>query len=338
MLTRTDAERRQWRNVWVVAELRPGEVKDVTFELLGAGRRLAEARGCELWCVLLGEGVCDLAAECFAHQADVVLAVDDPRLAGFVDDTYANALDRAIRTHRPEIVLCAATARGRALIPRVAVQTYAGLTADCTGLEIDPATGLLIQTRPAFGGNILATIQCADHRPQMASVRPRVMAPAAREPGRTGRLIREDLPADDVSAAARVIESVRDTTDTVRLADADFIVAGGRGVGGKKGFQLLRSFADLVGGAVGASRAAVDAGWVDYAHQVGQTGQTVQPRTYLACGISGQVQHLVGMQSSDLIIAVNREPDTPMMQLADYAVVGNLFEVLPAMMDEVRKL
>jgi electron transfer flavoprotein alpha subunit len=338
MLARTESELAEYRNVWVVAELRPGTVKELTFELLGAGRRLADARGGELWCVLLGERVCDLAADCFHRRADAVLAVEDARLASFVDATYANVLSRLIGKYKPEIVLCGATARGRALIPRVAVQTCAGLTADCTGLDIEDGTGLLLQTRPAFGGNIFATIKCARHRPQMATVRPRVMSPADADTARTGRLIREELHRGDVSAAARVLKAVSEASAGPRLADANFIVTGGRGVGGRKGFELLREFADLVGGAVGASRAAVDAGWIDYAHQVGQTGQTVQPRTYLACGVSGQIQHLVGMQSSDVIVAINRDGDAPMMKLADYAIVGDLFEVLPAMMAEIRRL
>ncbi len=338
MLAKTESELAEYRNVWVVAELGAEGVKDVTFELLGAGRRLADARGSELWCVLLGQAVCDLAPACFHRQADAVLAVEDPRLASFVDETYANVLSRLVEKYKPEIVLCGATARGRAVIPRVAVQTYAGLTADCTGLDIEPDTGLLLQTRPAFGGNIFATIKCAWHRPQMATVRPRVMAAPEPDPGRTGRLIREELDPAEAGGAVRVLQAFGDACEATGLADANFIITGGRGIGSPKGFGLLREFADLVGGAVGASRAAVDAGWIDYAHQVGQTGRTVQPNVYLACGVSGQIQHLVGMQSSDLILAINRDPEAPMMKLADYAIVGDLFEILPAMMDEIRRL
>ena len=338
MITRTDAERSQYRNVWVVAELRPGRVEAVTYELLGAGRKLADARGCQLWCVLLGKGTAELAGECIVRSADVALVVDDGQLEHFVDATHASVLAGLIRKHKPEIVLCGATARGRALIPRVAVQIHAGLTADCTGLEIEPDTGLLLQTRPAFGGNIIATIKCSDHRPQMATVRPRVMAEAAIDRARTGRVLREPFPSGCASVLARVVEVIRDTSETVHLADASFIVAGGRAMGGRKGFDLLRSFAELVGGAVGASRAAVDAGWIDYSHQVGQTGTTVQPKCYLACGVSGQIQHLVGMQSADLIIAIDKNPQAPMMKLADYAIEGDVFEVIPAMMEEIRRL
>ncbi len=339
MHTPNDELRALFRDVWVIGEERSGELKGVTFELLGAARELADARGCQVGCVLLGAGVTGLAEQCFAGQADVVVVVDDPQLADFVDDLHAEVLLRLIDKYRPEIVLCGATARGRALIPRVAVTANAGLTADCTGLAIDPASGCLLQTRPAFGGNIMATIKSMDHRPQMATVRPRVMTVPDAEPGRPGKLIRESLAAGDLGPRrARLLESVLNTGEAVKLADANFIIAGGRGVGGAAGFDLLRSLAAEVDGAVGASRAAVDAGWIDYAHQVGQTGITVQPRIYLACGISGQIQHLVGMQSADLIIAINKDAKAPVMQLADYAIVGDLFEVVPALMRELRRV
>jgi len=337
MHTPNDSERSQYRHVWVVAEQRLGEVKPVTFELLGAARRLADARHAEVWCVLIGDGVTGQASACFQRQADVVLAVDDPRLRHFTDDLYARVLVRLIEKHRPEIVLCGATATGRALIPRVAVKVNAGLTADCTGLEIDPASGGLLQTRPAFGGNIMATIKAANHRPQMATVRPRVMPEPTPDPSRNGRLIVEHLPADEPASRLRVIESVHAEGEGASIADARVIVAGGRGVHGKQGFDLLKKFAATVGGAVGASRAAVDAGWIDYAHQVGQTGQTVQPRVYIACGVSGQIQHLVGMQSASIIIAINQDPEAPIMKIADYAIVGDLFEVIPAMTRELTR-
>lgn len=338
MQTPSDSARAAFRHVWVIAEEREGELKEVTFELLGAARRLAAARGCEAWCILLGHDVRRFAAACFERQADVVLVVDDPELARFADETHGNLLHRLVQAYKPEIVLCGATARGRALIPRVAVQACAGLTADCTGLEIDPQSGCLLQTRPAFGGNIMATIKTMNHRPQMATVRPRVMAAPEPQPGRTGRLIEEPLRPAEIDRRMRVLEVVTDTRETVKLADAEFIVTGGRAMGGPEGFRMLREFADLVDGAVGASRAAVDAGWIDYAHQVGQTGTTVHPHVYMACGVSGQIQHLVGMQTSDVIIAINRDPSAPIMQLADYAMVGDVFEVVPALMRELRRV
>ena len=323
--------RAEFRNVWVVAEVQAGRIQPVTHELLGAARALADARGSEVWAVVLGSGVTAQAATLFAYGCDQALVVDDPRLAHFIDDSEAQALVRLIAKYRPETVLCGATMRGRALIPRVTVLSECGLTADCTGLAIDPENGDLLQTRPAFGGNIMATIRCSRHRPQMATVRPRVMKALAPDPRRTGRVIVEPLLESEASQLLRVLESCHSTETAVNLADARVIVSGGRGLKGPEGFNLLRQLAVRLGGAVGASRAAVDAGWIPYAHQVGQTGQTVQAKVYLACGISGQIQHLVGMQSCDCIIAVDKNPDTPMMQLSDIAVAGDLFEIIPAL-------
>ncbi|MCK4514630.1 MAG: electron transfer flavoprotein subunit alpha/FixB family protein, partial [Spirochaetaceae bacterium] len=268
-------------------------------------------------------------------QADTVIVIDDPALENFVDEIQAKALCRLIDKYKPEIVICGATTRGRALIPRVAVMIRAGLTADCTGLEIEPESGLLLQTRPAFGGNIMATIKCENYRPQMSTVRPRVMTAPEPDPSRKGEIIKEDLENTERKARMRVLEVVGDSSQAVRLSDAKFIVTGGRGMKGPLNFQLLHDFAKRVGGAVGASRAAVDAGWIPYAHQVGQTGQTVQAKVYMACGVSGQIQHLVGMQSCDYIIAINKDPDAPMMQLADVAIVGDLFEVIPKLIAEL---
>ncbi len=338
MQTPTDQLRQQYKDIWVIAEQRGGDVKPVTYELLGAARELATARQSRVWCILIGYNVKKQADACFQRQADVVLAVDDPRLEDFADDTYANVLIDLIEKYKPEVVLCGATSRGRALLPRVAVQVNAGLTADCTGLEIDPETGNLLQTRPAFGGNIMATIKCMNHRPQMATVRPRVMSEPEPDPAATGELLTEELLPEQISTVTKVLHSIAFEQDAMSIADAQFIVAGGRGVQGEKGFELLKKFAHLVGGAVGASRAAVDAGWIDYAHQVGQTGQTVQPRVYFACGVSGQIQHLVGMQSAGIIIAINKDANAPIMKIADYAVVGDLFDIMPAMMHELTKL
>ncbi len=335
MRIQNETERTGFRHVWVVAEVLAGHIQPVTHELIGAARQLADARHCDVWTVVLGSGVTAQAAELFAHGCDTALVVDDPRLADFVDETEARALHRLILKHRPEIVICGATSRGRALIPRVAVMSDCGLTADCTGLAIDPANGDLLQTRPAFGGNIMATIRCSNHRPQMATVRPRVMKALAPDAHRSGRVCVEPLLDGDCDPLKRVLELFRSTEAAVNLADAHFIISGGRGLKGPEGFQLLRQLATCVGGAMGASRAAVDAGWVPYAHQVGQTGQTVQSKVYMACGISGQIQHLVGMQSCDCIIAVDQNPETPMMQLADIAVVGDLFQIIPELIRQL---
>lgn len=338
MQIRNESDKAGFRNIWVVAEVLSGKVQPVTHELLGAARPLADARGSEVWAVVLGSGVADGAPALAAYGADAVVVVDDARLAGFLDEVEARVLCRLIDEHRPEIVLCGATTRGRALIPRVAVMARAGLTADCTELGIDPENGDLLQTRPAFGGNILATIRCSSHRPQMATVRPRVMKAPAPDPSRHARILRADVTASDASLLKRVVEVFHDANAAVNLADAPIIVSGGRGMKGPAGFELLKRLAARVGGAVGASRAAVDAGWIPYAHQVGQTGQTVQTKVYVACAISGQIQHLVGMQSSDMIVAIDKNPDTPMMKMADIAVVGDVFEVVPALIDEIPKL
>ena len=322
------ADLSSWSGVWVFAEQRGGTLQEVAFELLGEGRALADKLSVPLSAVLLGSGVEALAAPLFERGADRVLLVDDPALAHFNAETYAEALAALVRKHRPEAILAGATAIGRSFIPRVAVDLRTGLTADCTGLDIDPDTRNLLQTRPAFGGNIMACIVCPDHRPQMATVRPKVFRPAPAVPGRTGELVRETLALS--SPVARLVESVSALENEANVATAEIIVSGGRGLGDPKNFALLRELADALGGAaIGASRAAVDAGWISAFHQVGQTGKTVRPKVYVACGISGQIQHLVGMNSSDTIIAINKDPDAPIFSVADIGIVGDLFQVVP---------
>jgi electron transfer flavoprotein alpha subunit len=337
MIANTDEARSAYRNVWVIAEVAGSKVQKVTYELLGAARSLADAKKAELWCVALGHGI-EAEGQSLIHGgADAALLVDDPRLADFIDEDQAAVLVRLIDTYKPEIVVCGATTKGRALIPRVAVISNCGLTADCTGLSIDPENGDLLQTRPAFGGNIMATIRCSNHRPQMATVRPRVMNALEPDVKRSGKIIRERIQDSEETKLKKIIEVFHDTEASVNLADARFIISGGRGMKGPEGFKLLKSLADRVGGAVGASRAAVDSGWIPYSHQVGQTGQTVQSKVYMACGISGQIQHLVGMQSCDYIIAIDKNPDTPMMQLADVAITGDLYEIIPEIIRELPK-
>lgn len=338
MLARTTIEKDRYRNIWVIAEVLSGEVQPVTHELIGAARTLADDRDSEVWAVVMGSGITEKAGGLFAYGADAVITADDLRLKHFVDELEADLLVCLIEQYRPETILCAATTRGRALIPRVAVTSICGLTADCTGLAIDPENGDLLQTRPAFGGNIMATIRCSNHRPQMATVRPRVMKAPEPDQTRTGRLIQVELPEPDTKKTKEILEEFHNTEMAVNLADARIIISGGRATKGPEGFKLLKQLATQVGGAVGASRAAVDAGWIPYAHQVGQTGQTVQTKVYIACGISGQIQHLVGMQSCDLIIAIDKDPNTPMMQMADIAVVGDLFEIVPELIKEIPKL
>lgn len=317
--------------VWVVAEQRLGEVHGVTFELLGKGRELADALGVSLAAVLVGSGV-ERVAETLVHAgADAVYVVDEPELEHYLDEPYAAAVSELIERHRPAIVLAGATSIGRSLIPRVAIRVRAGLTADCTGLDIDDEEGLLLQTRPAFGGNIMATIVCPKHRPQMSTVRHKVMTPISPDASRTGTIAREKIDKGLLTSRSEYVEFVKDLTQTVNIAEADIIVSGGRGIGGPENFGMIEELAGVLGGAVGASRAAVDAGWIPYSHQVGQTGKTVQPKLYIACGISGAVQHLAGMQSSDVIVAINKDPDAAIFKHATFGVVGDVLDVVPAL-------
>jgi electron transfer flavoprotein alpha subunit/NAD-dependent dihydropyrimidine dehydrogenase PreA subunit len=323
------------QGVWVFAEQRGGQIAPVSLELLGKARELADDLGQQLIAVLFGAGVEALATSLIQHGADRVLLVDDPHLANFTDQSYAHALAELIRRHSPEIVLTGATAMGRSFIPRVAVMVHTGLTADCTGLAIDPDNGDLMQTRPAFGGNIMATIRTPDHRPVMSTVRHKVMTPLAPDASRQGEVMREEIafPAESVE----FLETVADAGQTVQLTEADFVVSGGRGMKEAKNFEMLRELAEQLDAAVGASRAAVDSEWIPYPHQVGQTGKTIKPTVYLAVGISGAIQHLAGMQSSDYIIAINKDPDAPIFKVADLGVVGDLFEVVPRLIRKFKE-
>ncbi len=324
--------------VWVFAEQRDGEVASVVYELLGEGRKLADKLGQELCAVLLGNGVADKAGSLFQHGADKVYLMEDESLADFQDQPYTDALTQLIEGYKPNILLLGATTVGRSLAPRVAARIKTGLTADCTGLDVDEEKGLLLQTRPAFGGNIMATIVCPEKRPQMATVRPKVMKRADCEPERTGELIRENFASADQELVTKILEVVKGVGNKVNIQEADIIVAGGRGLGDAKNFELIQELADVLGGAVGASRAAVDDGWIDYAHQIGQTGKTVSPKLYIACGISGAVQHIAGIGSSDIIVAINKNPDAPIFNLATYSIVGDLFQVIPALITEFKKV
>jgi electron transfer flavoprotein alpha subunit len=297
----------EWSGIWVFAEYRMGKVAPVSFELLGIGRNLADQRGAPLSAVLFGHALNDAAAELIASGADTVYVVDDPRLEHFREDVYGRLLEMLIREHKPEVVLAGATAIGRSFIPQVANILNAGLTADCTQLAIRESDGMLLQTRPAFGGNIMATIECPYSRPQMATVRPKVMVPLEPDPSRQGEVIKVSPPDSLLSSKVEVLETVIGTEDNVNIQEVEILIAGGRGLENEKGFDLIRALADELGGAVAASRAAVDSGWIPYPHQVGQTGKTVCPILYIACGISGAIQHAVGMQSSKTIVAINRD-------------------------------
>jgi electron transfer flavoprotein alpha subunit len=326
-----------WSGIWVFAEYRMGKVASVSFELLGIGRKLADQRGVSLSAVIFGQGLDEAAADLIASGADTVYVVDDPRLEQYREDVYGNVLEMLVHEHKPEVVLAGATAIGRSFIPLVANNLGAGLTADCTQLEIRESDGMLLQTRPAFGGNIMATIECPHSRPQMATVRPKVMIPLEPDSARQGEVIKIVPPDSVLSSKVEVLETVLSTQDNVNIQEVDILVAGGRGLDSEKGFDLIRELAEELGAAVAASRAAVDSGWIPYPHQVGQTGKTVCPKLYIACGISGAIQHAVGMQSSETIIAINRDENAPIFDYATYSLVGDLFEIVPLLTQKIKE-
>ena len=324
-------------DVWVFCEagICGGSLASVSVELLGLARELAGQLEVRVGAVLVGHGVTACAAAAIAHGADRVYVVEHPRLRDYDDEPYSSVLARLVRMHEPEILVGGATAVGRALLPRVAVMVHAGLTADCTGLTIDSETRLLRQSRPAFGGNIMATITCETRRPQMATVRPGVLPRQEPDPERSGDIIQMVPSPEDLLSNLEWLELVPRDAAGVDLRDADVIVSAGYGTGGPEGVRLVSRFAKALGASLGASRAVVDAGWVDYPHQVGQTGTTVQPKLYVACGISGAIQHIVGMQSSDTIVAINRDPEAPVFEHADYALIGDLFDIIPELLRQL---
>ena len=319
-----------FKGIWVFAEQHHGKVQEVAYELLSTGRRLAKDRGCELSAVVLGHNVTDSASHLIAAGADKVYIVDQPELAEYEANVYTDALNQLIAKHKPEVILAGATAVGRAFFAKVAVRSRTGLTADCTALSIDKESHLLHQTRPAFGGNIMATIMTPNHRPQMATVRPKVFKMLTPDPKRKGEALVEALKL--VAAGTRIVKAERSASH-VNIADAEIIVAGGRGLKKAENLEQLKRLAELLGGVVGVSRACVDAGWISASHQVGQTGKTVCPKIYLAFGISGAIQHLEGMRGSDTIIAVNNDPNASIFGIADLGIVGDLFEILPLLIE-----
>ncbi len=328
-----------YRNVWVFVEQTEGVPARVSWELLGVGAELARARTAELCAVIIGHEVEHLCAEAFCYGAQKVYIIDAPVFRYYRTQSYLEATCHLIDKHKPEIILMGATGLGRDLAGAVATQVATGLTADCTGLGID-AKGNLMQTRPAFGGNIMATIMCDRFRPQMATVRPNVMQMSSRCEGATGEIIRETCQVQEADLAVKVLEIISDakSRESVDITAADFVISGGRGMMGSDNFRILKELADEIGGVVGASRSAVDAGWMPQDRQVGQTGKTVRPKIYIACGISGAIQHLVGMQDADMIIAINRDKDAPIFEVATYGIVGDLFQVVPAITARIRQL
>lgn len=328
----------QTPEVWVFAEQEGRIANPVAFELLGKGRTLAEAVEGRLIAVLLGHQVETLISSMFAYGADKVIVIDDPILTDYRTYPYCAGLVKLVRSYAPDILLLGATTLGRDLAGAVAAAIETGLTADCTELTIDPQTGLMAQTRPAFGGNVMATIVCRERRPQMATVRPRVFKTPTPDFGRRGEIVKETLDVQEEDVPTKVIDFIpRESQDEVGIETADILVAGGRGLGGAENFAILQTLAELLGGDVAASRPPVEMGWIPFSRQVGQSGKTVRPRLFLAVGVSGAVQHTAGMSQSDLIVAVNSDPDAPIFKVADFGLVGDLFELVPAIIAAVRQ-
>lgn len=324
-----------YNGIWVFAEQRNRNIASVVYELLGEGRKLADSLGTYLAAVLLGKNIKDETDKLIGHGADKVFLVEDDLLKDHLDDAYAQVMVDLINQYKPETVLFGATVVGRSIAPKIAAILKTGLTADCTGLEIDLKNRLLLQTRPAFGGNIMATIVCPNKRPQMATVRPHVMKKLDFSSSRQGEIIK--FEPKNLSSKINVLNFVEDLTEKVKLEEADVIVSGGRGLGKADNFKLIKELASLLNAAIGASRAAVDAEWIPYSHQVGQTGKTVCPKLYIACGISGAIQHLAGMQTSETIVAINKDPDAPIFSVANYGIVGDLFEVVPVLISRLKE-
>ncbi|AAD36598.1 electron transfer flavoprotein subunit alpha [Thermotoga maritima MSB8] len=324
--------------IFVLIEHHGGKAHPVSWELIGKARDLAsKLENSEVWGVLLGEGLESVAKEAIQRGADKVLYVKNREFNTYVNYLYKKALVDMVRKYRPEIFLIGATLEGRELAGMVATELETGLTADCTGLDIIPDKKLLAMTRPTFGGNLMATIMCPDHRPQMATVRPGVMKELPPDPERTGEIIEEEYDLGTFDKLIEILETIPLQTQ-VNLEYAPVVVAGGKGVGGPEGFKKLKELADLLGGEVGASRAAVKAGWISPEHQVGQTGKTVRPVLYFACGISGAIQHVVGIKESEIIVAINIDEKAPIFDIADIGIVGDLHKVVPALTAKLREL
>ena len=328
----------QYRSVWVFVEQTDCIPAKVSWELLGVGAQLASALKVELCAVVLGHNVEKLCHEAFTYGATKAYLIDDEILHNYRTAPYLESFCSLVEKYKPEVVLMGATGLGRDLAGAVATRLRTGLTADCTGLGIDEKRQLL-QTRPAFGGNIMATIFCEQRRPQMASVRPHVMPMPTKNENATGEIIREKIAMKEQDILTKVLEVISDAghMDSVDIGGAEFIVSGGRGMMSKENFKILQDLAEELGGVVACSRSAVDAGWMPVERQVGQTGKTVRPKIYIACGISGAIQHLVGMQDSDLVIAINRDREAPIFEVATFGIVGDLFSIVPAITEHIRQ-
>jgi len=328
----------EYRGVWTLGEQRDGRIHTVSYELLAWGRSLADKLGVELATVILGHNLADQVQELIYRGADKVYVVDHPALAHFSVDPYARVLTALVREYRPEIFIASATTTGRTIMPVLAAKLRTGLTADCTGLDVDVESRQLLQTRPAIGGNVMATIITPNHRPAMATVRPKSRRPLPRDASRKGEIIFKRFDEKMFESRTRRLGFIRDETAESPVQDADVVVAGGKGLKDGRNFDMLFELAELLGGAVGASRMAVDMGWIPYSHQIGLSGKTVTPRLYLAIGISGAVQHLAGMSSSEVIVAINKDPDANIFKVSDFGIIGDLFEIVPLLIKRLREI
>lgn len=328
---------KEYKGVFIFIQQEDNIVASVSYELLGKGRELADDLGCDVTAVLFGKDIDEMCGSLAKYGADTIIAVDDPALEVYMTEPYTHALSEIINKYKPEIVLLGATAIGRDLAPRVCSRIHTGLTADCTSLEIDSETNDMQMTRPAFGGNIMATILCPNHRPQMATVRSGVMKRIA--PIENAVCNIEKITVENLTDRRNVeiIDIVKEVSTKMDIQSAKVLVSGGRGMGGPENFGILEELAEALGGTISSSRAAVDIGWVEKDRQVGQTGKTVRPNLYIACGISGAIQHIAGMEEADVIIAINKDPSAPIFEVADYGVVGDALKIVPIFTQEVKK-
>ncbi|MDO4941534.1 MAG: electron transfer flavoprotein subunit alpha/FixB family protein [Lachnospiraceae bacterium] len=320
-----------YKNIWVFIETECGKAKNVGYELINVAKPLAQQKGCPLVAVVIGKDIEGVAKDAICYGADSAIIVDGPEFEYYSTDAFAKALVTLIEKYKPETLMIGATNNGRDLGPRVSCRIKTGLTADCTAIDIDEETGNIAWTRPTFGGNLMATIMCPDHRPQMGTVRPGVFKKGAYDESRTGEIVKEEITVAPEEIRTKLVERVNEIAEAINLEEAEIIVSGGRGVGSADGFKQLEELAEVLGATVGCSRAVVDAGWMPHAHQVGQSGKTVAPKLYFAIGISGAIQHVAGISGSDTIVAINKDADAPIFDVADYGIVGNLNEVVPAL-------
>lgn len=328
----------EYKNIWVFAEQKNARLSNTVYELIGAGQELAEKRKCQLWGVLIGSNLEKEASRLLEYGLDKVILAQNPKLENFVDGDYAKILAELANEYKPELILGPATFYGKSLFPRLGIKLRTGVAADCIKISIDPVAGDVTATRPAYGGNVLAEITFTQVRPQLVTLRPKAFKEATKDTHKAGEIIKREIPDDRLESQSTVKEVVQETGTMVNLAEADIIVSGGRGLKGPENFKLVQELAEVLGGAWGATRAVVDAGWVPYPQQVGQTGKTVNPKLYIACGISGAIQHLVGMQSSKVIVAINKDKDAPIFKVATYGIVGDVFEILPALTAKLKEV